>query len=105
MLRFILSRIGMAVPTVFLVAVVVFFLIRLVPGDPAALLLGDMASPESVAALRSDLGLDKNILTQFEGPIAEKCGLLKMDFLGLRTLTTLQRSIDLVTQTFAAQVG
>src|SRR5256714_5488271 len=39
---------------------------------------------------------DDNILTQFEGPIAEKCGLLKMDFLGLRTLTTLQRSIDLV---------
>src|SRR6185437_10902371 len=42
---------------------------------------------------------DDNILTQFEGPIAEKCGLLKMDFLGLRTLTTLQRSIDLVKQT------
>jgi DNA polymerase-3 subunit alpha len=41
---------------------------------------------------------DNNILTQFEGPIAEKCGLLKMDFLGLRTLTTLQRSIDLVKQ-------
>ncbi len=32
---------------------------------------------------------DGNILTQFEGPIAEKVGLLKMDFLGLRTLTTL----------------
>src|SRR3954467_2116858 len=42
---------------------------------------------------------DDNVLTQFEGPIAEKCGLLKMDFLGLRTLTTLQRSIDLVKQT------
>src|SRR5204863_365646 len=41
---------------------------------------------------------DDNLLTQFEGPIAEKCGLLKMDFLGLRTLTTLQRSIDLVKQ-------
>jgi DNA polymerase-3 subunit alpha len=38
---------------------------------------------------------DDNILTQFEGPIAEKCGLLKMDFLGLRTLTTLTRSLDL----------
>ncbi len=38
---------------------------------------------------------DGNILTQFEGPIAEKCGLLKMDFLGLRTLTTLTRSLDL----------
>ena len=42
---------------------------------------------------------DDNILTQFEGPIAEKCGLLKMDFLGLRTLTTLTRSIDLEKQT------
>jgi DNA polymerase-3 subunit alpha len=42
---------------------------------------------------------DDNILTQFEGPIAEKCGLLKMDFLGLRTLTTLTRSLDLEKQT------
>jgi DNA polymerase III subunit alpha len=42
---------------------------------------------------------DDNILTQFEGPIAEKCGLLKMDFLGLRTLTTLTRAIDLEHQT------
>jgi DNA polymerase III subunit alpha len=40
-----------------------------------------------------------DILTQFEGPIVEKVGLLKMDFLGLRTLTTLQRSIELVKQT------
>jgi DNA polymerase-3 subunit alpha len=40
-----------------------------------------------------------DILTQFEGPIVDKIGLLKMDFLGLRTLTTLQRSIDLVKQT------
>ena len=39
---------------------------------------------------------DDQLLTQFEGPIVEKVGLLKMDFLGLRTLTTLQRSIDLV---------
>src|SRR3569833_2393236 len=38
---------------------------------------------------------DDNVLTQFEGPIAEKCGLLKMDFLGLRTLTTLKRSVEL----------
>ncbi len=42
---------------------------------------------------------DDNIITQFEGPIVDKVGLLKMDFLGLRTLTTLQRSIDLVKQT------
>jgi DNA polymerase-3 subunit alpha len=37
-----------------------------------------------------------DILTQFEGPIVDKVGLLKIDFLGLRTLTVLQRSIDLV---------
>ncbi len=42
---------------------------------------------------------DGNVLTQFEGPVAEKCGLLKMDFLGLRTLTSLTRSIDLERQT------
>ncbi len=42
---------------------------------------------------------EDNVLTQFEGPISEKCGLLKMDFLGLRTLTTLIRSVDLVKQT------
>jgi DNA polymerase-3 subunit alpha len=42
---------------------------------------------------------DEDVLTQFEGPIVEKVGLLKMDFLGLRTLSTLQRSIDLVKQT------
>src|SRR5215218_8836950 len=47
---------------------------------------------------------DDNVLTQFEGPIAEKCGLLKMDFLGLRTLTTLQRSIDLVKQTKGIEI-
>jgi len=40
-----------------------------------------------------------DLLTQFEGPIVEKVGLLKMDFLGLRTLTVLQCSIDLVKQT------
>src|SRR5688572_16076839 len=46
---------------------------------------------------------DGNILTQFEGPIAEKVGLLKMDFLGLRTLTTLTRAIELELQTRPAR--
>ena len=45
-----------------------------------------------------------NVLTQYEGPIVEKCGLLKMDFLGLRTLSTLQRSIDLVEQTQGVKI-
>jgi DNA polymerase-3 subunit alpha len=48
---------------------------------------------ENIAPLYKDS--DGNILTQFEGPIAEKVGLLKMDFLGLRTLSTLTRAIEL----------
>ncbi len=47
---------------------------------------------------------DGNVLTQYEGPTVEKCGLLKMDFLGLRTLTTLQRSIDLVKETQGIEI-
>jgi DNA polymerase-3 subunit alpha len=39
-----------------------------------------------------------DLLTQFEGPMVEKVGLLKMDFLGLRTLTSLQRALQLVKQ-------
>ncbi len=46
---------------------------------------------------------DDNVLTQFEGPIAEKCGLLKMDFLGLRTLSTLVRSLNLEKETRAVR--
>ncbi|MBX5000410.1 ABC transporter permease [Rhizobium lentis] len=65
MIRFILNRLLMALPTIALVAVTVFALIRLIPGDPAALMLGDMAQPDQVAAMRIELGLDKSIVQQF----------------------------------------
>jgi peptide/nickel transport system permease protein len=52
------KRILLALPTLFIVSVLVFALLRLVPGDPAELLLGDMADPASIAALRARLGLD-----------------------------------------------
>jgi ABC-type dipeptide/oligopeptide/nickel transport system permease component len=45
--------------------VLVFFLMRVVPGDPAAAMLGTNATPQAVADLRSQLGLDKPILLQF----------------------------------------
>jgi peptide/nickel transport system permease protein len=65
MLRFVAIRLAMSVPTFLLVAVSVFLLIRLIPGDPAQLLLGDMADEASVAALRRSMGLDQSIPTQF----------------------------------------
>ncbi|WP_234838250.1 ABC transporter permease, partial [Sinorhizobium medicae] len=65
MLRFILSRLAMAIPTVVLVSVTVFALIRFIPGDPAALMLGDMAQPDQIAAMRVELGLDRSMPQQF----------------------------------------
>jgi peptide/nickel transport system permease protein len=65
MARFILMRILMAAPTLLIVAVSVFALIRLIPGDPAALMLGDLADPASLADLRQRLGLDKSLVVQF----------------------------------------
>ncbi|WP_027520617.1 ABC transporter permease [Bradyrhizobium sp. Ec3.3] len=65
MLRFALTRIGMALPTLLIVAVSVFVLIRLIPGDPAQLMLGDLATPASLADLRGRLGLDQSLPVQF----------------------------------------
>ncbi|WP_411877487.1 ABC transporter permease [Polaromonas sp. YR568] len=65
MLRFALARLLMAIPTLLIVAVAVFVLIRLIPGDPAQLLLGDLADPVRLADLRAQLGLDKSWPVQF----------------------------------------
>ena len=65
MLRFAFTRIGMALPTLLIVAVSVFALIRLIPGDPAQLMLGDLATPASLADLRARLGLDQSLPVQF----------------------------------------
>ncbi|NDZ11879.1 peptide ABC transporter [Variovorax sp. WS11] len=65
MFRFAAARIAMAIPTLLIVAVAVFVLIRLIPGDPAQLLLGDLATPASLADLRARLGLDRPLPAQF----------------------------------------
>ncbi len=65
MVRFALTRIAMALPTLLIVAVSVFVLIRLIPGDPAQLMLGDLATPASLADLRARLGLDQSLPVQF----------------------------------------
>lgn len=65
MFRFIVQKLGMAVPTLLLISVMVFALIRLIPGDPALLMLGDMADPQSLADMRRTLGLDHSLVTQF----------------------------------------
>ena len=66
----IIRAVGRSLATILpvLVGVVtaVFFLLRIVPGDPAAMILGDRATPESVAELRTELGLDLPLGEQFQ---------------------------------------
>jgi len=65
MLVYLNRRLIQALVTAFILAVIVFMLVRLAPGDPARLLLPQNASEEAVSNLRMALGLDKPILTQF----------------------------------------
>src|SRR2546423_15083631 len=65
MLGYILRRLVATIPVMLIVAVFVFLMLRLTPGDPAAIIAGDNANAEQVAAIRVRLGLDQPILTQF----------------------------------------
>ena len=65
MLGYVLGRIVAAVPVLLTVAVFVFFLLSLVPGDPGVLIAGDFASPQQVEAVRQALGLDQPLTHRF----------------------------------------
>jgi peptide/nickel transport system permease protein len=58
-------RVLWTLPTLFLVGLLVFALMRMIPGDPALLILGDSATPEQLAGLRAQYGLDQPIHVQF----------------------------------------
>ncbi len=63
--RFIARRLVQMIPVLIGVSLVVFALLQLIPGDPAAAMLGMQARPESLAALRSELGLDRPLWEQY----------------------------------------
>ncbi|APX76646.1 ABC transporter permease [Achromobacter insolitus] len=65
MLGYLLKRIAASVPTVIVVTVLVFALIRAIPGDPASLMLGDIDNPALLAEMRHALGLDRPVGEQF----------------------------------------
>ncbi|CUU60493.1 peptide/nickel transport system permease protein [Parafrankia irregularis] len=65
MLRYLVRRLPSAVLVLFLASVLIFAIIRLIPGDPATSLAGSDASPEAVAAIRHDLGLDQSVPSQY----------------------------------------
>ena len=53
------------IPSLFLASIIVFSFIHFIPGDPAAVMLGDMATPEQVQQLREALGLDRPVYVQY----------------------------------------
>ena len=65
MWAFLARRIAATIPVLLVVAVLVFLMLRLTPGDPAAILAGDAATGEQIAAIRASLGLDRPIVVQF----------------------------------------
>jgi peptide/nickel transport system permease protein len=65
MLGYLLRRVLAAIPVMGVVALVVFLLLRLTPGDPAAILAGDNATPAQLERIRASLGLNEPLYVQF----------------------------------------
>ncbi|HEX7215520.1 MAG TPA: ABC transporter permease [Methylomirabilota bacterium] len=65
MVRFVLSRIGQTLAVLFTVSVIIFALMRMIPGDPVLMRLGDDFTQEAYDRLRGELGFDRSIVTQY----------------------------------------
>ncbi len=65
MYKFLARRLLATIPVLVIVAVLVFLMLRLTPGDPAAILAGDAANTEQIAKIREGLGLDRPLIVQF----------------------------------------
>ncbi|NLD69529.1 MAG: ABC transporter permease [Limnobacter sp.] len=65
MTGFILRRIAATIPVLLIVAILVFLMLRLTPGDPAAIIAGDAASEENIRQIRENLGLERPLPVQF----------------------------------------
>lgn len=65
MFALLVRRLTLLIPILFGVTLIVFLAVRMVPGDPAQVMLGERAKPETVAKLRQELGLDRPLPVQF----------------------------------------
>ena len=64
-MRYIFKKIGIFVLTIFAISILVFLAFQIIPGDPTTRMLGTQATPEKIAALRSQLGLDRPVLERY----------------------------------------
>ena len=65
MYKYVLKRLLMLIPVIIGVTFIVFFILNLSPGDPAAIILGDQASAEALAMKREELGLNDPLLVRY----------------------------------------
>lgn len=65
MLRYITYRLSQLIPVLVLASVLIFLLLRWIPGDPAFILAGSDATPAMITAVRKDMGLDQPLTTQY----------------------------------------
>ena len=100
MTRFLLGRIVSAVPTLFIVTVAVFAMVRMIPGDPAKLMLGDLARPEQIERLREAMGLNRPLYEQY---FIWLSNILTGDF--GRSITTSQDVLPLILERFTVSAS
>ena len=62
---YILKRLVLAIPVLIGLTIIVFLIMAMIPGDPATAILGSYATPENVARLNRELGLDKSMVEQY----------------------------------------
>ena len=91
MWRYIVKRIGHALFVMWLVATTVFFGLRAIPGGPVRTMLGQEATPEAVASLRSQLGLDRPISVQYADFLTD---LFTLEF--GRSITSSERVLTII---------
>lgn len=65
MLQYTIRRLISIIPVLLIVSIIVFLIVHLTPGNPAYLILGEDSSPEAIAELEAQLGLDKSVFVQF----------------------------------------
>jgi peptide/nickel transport system permease protein len=85
MYAYLIRRILATIPVMAVVAIFVFSLLHLTPGDPAAVIAGDYASPSDIARIRAQLGLDEPLYMQF----GKWCGKLAQGDLGISIFSDL----------------
>ena len=77
MFRYTLRRLAMTMPTLVVANLLVFVLLRVVPGDPALLIVGDIQNPDALAQVRREYGFDKPVWQQYLAWVAD---VLRLDF-------------------------